>query len=174
MPCARLGRMPLDDLPEPPPPPETRRRIRLYVYQWIGLLLLLLLPVLASAGVFGESWRVERASVGALSVVVSYPSRFRYKQLNQIEVQVRNTSGTALDSVKVSLDTSFATRFSTVASVPPLERAFELSIAAIPPSASRLAIIEIQAERYGRHSGTLTIASAPDTVRVPLAVLIFP
>lgn len=162
-----------DELPEPPQPPENPRRIKLYPYQWIGLAALAVLPVLAWAGVFGESGRVERARAGSLDVVVSYPSRFRYKQLNQIEVQVRNASTAALDSVRVALDTAFGARFSTVTSLPPLDAAFELTIPGIPPGQTRLAVIEIQAERYGRHTGTLTIA-AGDTVRVPLAVFIFP
>ena len=159
--------------PEPPPPPEITRRIKLYPYQWIGLGVLALLPVLAWAGVLGESWRVERGRIGALDVVVSYPSRFRYKQLNQIEVQVRNASAAALDSVRVALDTAFGARFSTVQSLPPLDDAFSLTISTIPAQQTRLAVIEIQGERYGRHQGTLTIA-ASDTVRISLSITIFP
>ena len=160
------------DLPEPPPPPETRRRAKLYVYQWIGLAVLAVLPVLAGAGVLGESFRTQRLTAGAIDVAVTYSSRLRYWQVNQIEVQVRNTSATALDTVRVSLDSAFALRFANVVSQPGFDSPFEVAVD-IPPRQARVILIEIRADRYGRHSGLLTI-SAADTARVPLAITVFP
>ena len=161
------------DLPDPPPAPETRRRVKLYPYQWIGLSALALLPVLAAAGLFGASRRVERAAAGGLEVTVRYPARIRYEQFGHIELQVRNAGAAARDSVRVRVDTFFLSRFSSVVATPALEQAYELVLPGLVPGASRHAVVEIRAHRVGRHSGTLTVV-AGDTVRVPLAVLVFP
>lgn len=163
----------MPNLPEPPPPPEIPRQAKLYPYQWIGLAVIALVPIIAGIGLFGESWKQLRAASGALDVAVSYPDRLRYWQVNQIEVQVRNLSAAPLDSVRVSIDSAFGMRFATLASQPAFEEAFQLAIPRIPPHQTRPVVIEIRADRYGRHSGTLTIAAA-DTVRVPLSILVFP
>lgn len=167
--------MAITNLPDAPPAPHAPRRVRLHPFQWVGLALLLAMPVLALAGVFGESWRVEHVRGANIAVQMRYPSRFRYKQLNQIEVQLRNHSASALDTVRVSLDTAFLTRFSTVRALPAFERPFELALSRVEPGASALVIVEIQAERYGTATGTLTVTSGGgDTVRVPLHVRVFP
>lgn len=160
-------------LPEPPPPPHVRRQAKLYLYQWIGLAILVILPVLAGIGFFGQSWKKAHASAGALEVAVSYPNRLRYWQVNQIEVHVRNASGAPLDSVHVSLDSAFALRFANLTSLPTFDESFRIAIPHVPPNRTRTVLIEMRADRYGRHSGTLTIAAA-DTVRVPLSIIIFP
>jgi hypothetical protein len=165
--------MTTQDLPEPPPPPDTQRRAKLYPYQWVGLAFLTILPLLAWVGLLGESWAKVSAAGATLEVVVSYPNRLRYWQVNQVELQIRNTSATPLDSVRVALDSAFAFRFANLTSVPPFEKAFTLAIERIPPNESRPVVIELRADRFGRHSGTVTIAGA-DTVRVPLSIMVYP
>jgi hypothetical protein len=167
------GIMTLDDLPEPPQPPDAPRRFRLYRYQWAGLAILSTLPILAIAGTFGETWSEATLSSSRLEVTVRVPTRYRYKQLNQIEVQVRNRTDVALDTVRVALDTAFTARFSTVRSIPAFARPFEAELVRLEPGETRLVLMELQAERYGRHRGTLTVA-ATDTLRMPLSVTIFP
>jgi hypothetical protein len=162
-----------DQLPEPPPPPYVRRQARLYPYQWIGHAILAILPVVAAVGLFGESFTTTRASAGSLEVAVSYPDRLRYWQVNQIEVHVRNVSAAPLDSVRVSIDSAFALRFANLMAQPNFDESFEVAIPQVPPNRTRTVLIEMRADRYGRHSGTLTIAAA-DTVRVPLSIMIFP
>lgn len=151
------------------------RRIRLHRFQWVGLALLLVPPALALAGALGESWRAELASSGSLAAAIRYPSRFRYKQLNQIEVQLRNLGTGMLDTVWVSLDTALTSRFSTVRSIPPFDRPFRIPLTQLEPASTRLVLVEIQAERYGSHTGTLTVTGGgPDTLRIPLRILVFP
>ena len=159
--------------PEPPPPPHVARQAKLYPYQWIGLAILAVLPIVAAVGLFGESFTTTRASAGALEVAVTYPDRLRYWQVNQIEVHVRNVSAAPLDSVHVSLDSAFALRFANLTSLPTFDESFRIAIPQLPPGRTRTVLIEMRADRYGRHSGTLTI-SAIDTLRVPLSVMIFP
>src|SRR5690606_12259349 len=98
----------VDTLPDPPGPPEIRRRLSLYRFQLIGLPFLLIIPLLALAGVFGERRDDAHARDGALEVSARYPSVFRYKMIDAIEVDVRNRGDAVIDSVTVSLDTAYA------------------------------------------------------------------
>lgn len=167
--------MSVQDLPEPPPPPDAPRRIRLHPFQWVGVAVLATLPVLALAGTFGESRETTEVSGSEVSAAIRYPTRFRYKQLDQIEVQLRNVSARLIDTVTVSLDTAFATRFSTVRAIPDFARPFDVPVTRLEPGTWRLVIVEIQAERYGSHAGALTISTGgADTLRAPLAIRVFP
>ncbi len=165
--------MPVEELPDPPAPPSLPRRIRLYRYQWVGLGLIVALPVLALAGVFGESWRSEEARGADVEAAVTWPERFRYKQVNSIEVRVRNTSSRVLDTMTVALDTALAGRFSTVRAIPSFTRPYETDLTDLRPGETSLVLVEIQAERYGRHEGTLSVIHR-DTVRIPISIRIFP
>lgn len=165
--------MPDEHVPEPPPPPRLPRRFTLYPFQWIGFALLAVFPVLAAAGVFGESWQEVRVAGGSLDVAVRFPDRYRYKQLNSVTVQVANAGPRTLDTVTVSLDTALANRFSTVRAIPAFARAYDAEVTGLHPGESRLVVIELQAEEYGRHAGTLTLR-ADDVLRVPLSIRIFP
>jgi hypothetical protein len=144
----------------------------LYRYQWMGLSLLALLPLLALAGAFGERWSALRAANTALEVTVTFPTVFRYKQVNQIQVRVRNRRPAALDTVRIAVDTTYLAGFSTINAMPSFSQPFELTLADIPPGGERLAVIEMQAERYGRFSGSLRVSSGSDAP-LPLSLNTF-
>lgn len=165
--------MPVDPQPEPPPPPRTPRRVRLYAFQWFGIALLAVMPLLAALGQLGETWDEATMSGEVLAVSVRWPTRFRYKQLNSITVQVQNVGAATRDTVTVSLDTALANRFSTVRAIPAFARAYEAELTDLRPGESRLVVMELQAEEYGRHAGALTIASG-ESLRMPLSIRIFP
>jgi hypothetical protein len=76
--------------------------------------------------------------------------------------------------VTVTLDTTYAGRFSTVTAIPPFTGQFEIDLPHVAAGETRRVRIEIQAERYWSHSGPLTVATRTDTVRVPLTTLVFP
>ena len=125
-------------------------------------------------GVFGGSPRTtELRGLGILATVQA-PPRMRDTQLDRIEVRVRNLSATDLGTVRIALDTGFARRFSEVRGIPDLDRPFELAVAGPPANGTASAVIELRAERRGRHTGSLTIAAGADTLRVPLRVLVYP
>lgn len=166
--------MPPARSPEPPPAPEILRRIRLYRYQWIGLAALAAFPILAVFGVFGGSPATSELRGRGIEVVVRAPTRMRDTQLERIEVRLRNLSATDLDTVRIALDTGFASRFSDVRGIPDFDRPFELTPGGVPANGTAIAFIELRAERRGRQSGTLTITAGADTLRVPLRVLVYP
>lgn len=164
----------VDALPDPPDAPSVRRSITLYRFQWLGLAVLVAIPVAALAGVFGERWAVVTAESTSLEVSIRYPTVFRYKMLNSIDVHVHNRGTSVLDTVTVALDTAYAGRFSTVTAVPSFTRSFEIDVIDVQPQETRFVRIEIQGEEYWSHSGDLTVAAHGDTVRVSLSTMIFP
>ena len=166
--------MSTDELRDPPDAPSIERGISIAPYQMIGLALLAVLPLLALAGTLGDRWDSRDAAAGSLDVSLRYPTVFRYKTINSFTVHVTNRGATALDTVTVALDTTYALGFSTVTAVPPFTGPFEVDLVELQPGETRLVRIEIQGERYWRRAGELTASSGPDTVRVPVATFVFP
>lgn len=128
---------------------------------------------LAVAGAFGMSRSELRASSGTIEVSGRAARTLRYGQLGSIELRVRNRSERLLDTVRVALDTALAARFTGVAATPPMDRPYVVSLAALAPGETRLVVIELDTERYGLHTGSLTI-TARDTLTIPLSIRILP
>ncbi len=168
--------MSLDSLPEPTPPPDAERHVRLYRFQWVGVFLLAVFPVLGALGYFGETWADTRAEDGGLAASIRYPDRFRYKELNSLTLQIRNAGESVVDTLTIAQDTALANRFSTVHAIPSFTRAYEVELTAVQPGETRLVVVELQAEEYGRHEGPLTITAngSRTPLRVPLSIVVFP
>lgn len=164
------------ELPEHLHAPDTPRRFRLHGYQWVGIPLLFLVPVLALLGVFGETWERVEALGADLALEVRYADRYRYKQINTVEAWVENRSGARLDTVVVAFDEAYARQFSTLMFIPSPTEPFEVELYGLAPGERRLIWAELQAERYGRHTGALRAHAAgrADTTSVTLSTLVFP
>jgi len=162
------------DRTEPPPPPQTSPRFAFTRKQYLGLPLLIAIPVLTLFGVFGERRDVARASSRSVEMTVRYPSRFRYRQVQSLDVAVRNVSGRALDSVSVSLDTAYISRFSSVRIEPAAQVAYVVSLTDLKPMESRLVTAELWGQRYGSHTGRIVAATRADTARIVIRTLVFP
>lgn len=163
----------------PPGPPEVRRSFALYSFQVIGLPLLILFPVLALLGVFGETFDQVQAASDALEMTVDYPSRYRYKMINDLQVSVRNNSDQTLQTLTVSFSSDYIDRFSTVTFTPDVSRVtgdiYEVELTEVAPGETQVIRVEIQGEQYGQHTGHITAAAdglAP--VEVQVATFIFP
>lgn len=164
----------VDDLPDPPGPPEIPRKLSLYRFQLLGLPFLVAIPVLALFGVFGDRTGTLRGDSGALEVSGQYPSVFRYKTINAIDLHVRNRGRAGIDTITVALDSTYASRFSTITAIPPFTGPFVVDLTDVSPGESRFVRIEIQAERYWSHEGEITVAAGADTIRLPLSTMIYP
>lgn len=163
-----------DRLPKPPEPPALPRRFRMYSYQWIGIPLLFLAPVaLALAGVFGQGWTIQTVETPTFTAKVQYADALRYKQVDGIRVWISSRTPGSLDTIRIAVDSAYASRFSSVRAIPAFDRPYQLSLAGPRASDVAVAVVEIQAERYGRHEGDLVIA-AGDTARVRLRTIVFP
>ena len=137
--------------------------------------MLLLIPVLAFFDIFGETSATIRLEDDALSVEIRYPTKFRYKQINEIQVAVVNRSNAPIDTVTVAFDPSYISDFSTVQFTPSVEKAFQVPLTDVEPGETRLVEVELQAEQHGRHSGRVIIATADaDSLEATLSTFTFP
>lgn len=155
---------------------EQPRRLKLHRFQWVGLPLMFLIPVLALFGVFGEAWdRLDDVSA-ELALRVEYPTRYRYKQINTLEVSVENISGSPLHTVVVAFDPAYVRRFSTLMFIPSPTEPFVVEFLDMAPGETRRVWAEFQGERYGRHRGTIEAyhVGSQDTARVSVNTLIYP
>jgi len=163
-------------MPDPSPPraPSIEPRIQLSWKQRIGFPIMVVIPILALFGVFGESQTRARATSASLDMMVSYPSRFRYRQVQSLHVTVRNLSSTVADTVKVAFDTAYISRFSSVRFEPAPKAAYTVDLTDLKPSDSRLISVELWGQVYGNHRGTIVARHGTDSAMVHLRTLVFP
>lgn len=140
----------------------------------IGIPLILAIPVLALFGVFGERHDVVHASSASLDMRVSYPERFHYRQVLSLRVNVRNISAQPMDTIRVSVDTAYIGRFSSVRFDPPARRAYTVDLTDVQPSESRLVAVELWGQDYGRHPGSVIARAGSDSVVARFRTIVFP
>lgn len=154
--------------------PPVSPHVSLSLRQWIGLPLIAAVPILTILGVFGERATQVSARSIALDVHVTYPVRFRYRQVQSLRVSVRNVSPDTLDSVSVSFDTAYIQRFSSVRFDPAIFSAYVARISKLAPGSTGSVFVELWGEQYGRHLGRVTITTRGDSVDIPLSTFVFP
>ena len=76
----------------PPQAPPMDRKTKQRPRHLALVSVLFLIVALAAFGFFGETRGTVEAQSGALALLIDYPTRFRYKQVNPMRVYVRNTS----------------------------------------------------------------------------------
>jgi hypothetical protein len=165
---------PNSPLHEPTQPPQTRPRFAFTRKQRLGLPLLAAIPVLTLFGVFGERREMARAISPSVEMTVHYPSRFRYRQVQSLDISVRNVSGRSLDTVRVSLDTAYISRFSSVRIEPAPHLAFVVTLTDLAPEETRLITAELWGERYGSHHGRIIATTHADRALAVIRTIVFP
>ena len=158
----------------PPQPPATTRRFALTGKQKVGLPLMAAVPLLCLLGVFGETGARTTAISSLLEVAIRYPARFRYRQVQALEISVRNRSARTIDTVHVSLDTAYITRFSSVRIEPTPQRAFVVDLVHVQPGESRLVDAELWGQAYGRHNGRIVVSANGDSAIATISTFVFP
>lgn len=158
----------------PPPPPAMEPKIRLSWRQWVGIPVMLAIPILALFGVFGESHTLAQSKSSTLEMTLSYPSRFRYRQMQPLHVTVRNLSSAIADTIKVSFDTAYISRFATVKFDPLPHDAYTVDLIDVKPLESRLVSVELWGDDYGNHPGTIVARRGSDSAIIHLRTLVFP
>jgi hypothetical protein len=163
-----------EEINEPPRPPGQDRRLELRPLQLIGFPVLALIPVLAMAGLFGESWTSVSARSASLGVLVEYPTRFRARLSKPVSVVVENRSTAVLDTVEVSFDSTFVDRFPAITFAPEPHDAYVVSLNNLKPREQRRVRLEIDGERVGRHRGRVVARTRDDSAAVELRTVVFP
>jgi len=159
---------------ELPPAPSIQPKLRLGLKQWIGFPILLAVPIATLLGLFGERSALARAKSASLDVVVSYPERFRYRQVQPLHLTVRNLSSQAMDTVTVSFDTAYISRFSSVRFDPPAKKAYAIELTDVKPMESRFVGVELWGQEYGMHPGVIVARAGADSAVVRFRTFIFP
>lgn len=161
--------------PHPPGPPRLSRAFRLYPWQWIGIPVLMLLPATAVFGLLGETFRTVVAEAPGLAAALEYPSRHRYRVVQSLDLEVRNTSLTPIDTLTISLDPGYASRFLVSMAFPAFDEAYTIRLHGVPPGATRHVRIDLEGRSYGQHLGDLVMTpSGQEPLVIPLRTFVFP
>jgi hypothetical protein len=163
-------------MPDPSPtrPPAIEPQIRLSWRQKVGIPILLAIPILALFGVFGGRETSSHARSATIDLTVAYPSRLRYRLMQPLHLTVRNLSPATADTVSVSFDTAYISRFASVKFDPPLKEAYIVDLTQVKPSESRLVSVELWGDIYGNHPGTIVARHGTDSAIVKLRTFVFP
>ena len=132
------------------------------------------IPLLSLFGLFGERTARRRAASAKLELAATFPERFRYRQSQPLEVIVRNLSQREIDTVHVSIDTAYLSRFTDVRITPSPRIAYIVDILHVRPGESRLVALQIGADRYGWHHGWIAAIADGDSIAIPIRTLVFP
>lgn len=164
---------------KPPQPPKVDKKFQVHAYQWIGIPLMMLIPILALLGLFGETVDTVSSSSQLLDVSVEYPTRFRYKMIDEVTVSLSNISGQPLPSVLVLFDRDYIDGFSTVIFTPSVKSITDtnyiVEVSDIQPGETRIISATIQAENYGMHRGIISIGPEDaEDLEVSVATFTFP
>lgn len=168
------------EAPKPSQPPDVNKKFQFYSFQWVGLPLILLIPILALFGLFGESVESVSTSNQQLDMSVEYPTRFRYKMIDEVTVSLSNVSEQAIPGVLVNFDRQYIEAFSTVTFTPSLKSISNLDyimeISDLQPGETRVVTLTIQAEKYGLHRGVISTAAPGEgsDLELPVATFTFP
>jgi hypothetical protein len=163
---------------QPPQPPETKKKLQFTKSQLIGMPFILLVPILALFGLFGETiGRIPMAS-SDLQVTVEYPTKYRYKQIQPMEIFVHNISTSQIQTVTVSVDTGYLLSFSNVTFTPSVDEvtaeAHIVHLTDVKPGENRLVSVELQAEQYWQHRGTVAVQANGEPLMAEIRTFIFP
>jgi hypothetical protein len=158
----------------PPSPPTVRRRLALTRKQKLGLPVIIAIPILTLLGVFGEHRGETHATSRSIGVEIRYPDRFRYRQVESLDIMVWNRTGSEIDTIQVWIDTAYVTRFSSVRIEPEPIGAFSIDLLHVKPGESRLVTAELWGERYGRHRGQIIVSTHRDTATAVISTFVFP
>lgn len=148
----------------------------MHTFQLIGIPLLVLIPILALLNVFGETRDYAEDSSSEVRLRVEFPTRYRYKQIESLQVEIENVSQDVIDTLIVVFDRTYVESFSTPTFIPSASRPFEVEVSNIEPGSTRRIWAELQGESYGRHIGWVAAyrKGRLDTARVDIATFIFP
>ena len=130
--------------------------------------------MLALFGMFGARHASVHAASAFVDLRVSYPTRFRYRQLQPLNVSVRNLSDRVLDTISVSFDTAYMSRFVSVKVEPVTVGAYTVNLLGVKPSESRLVSVELWGQDYGRHRGRVVARDGADSAIASFTTTVFP
>ena len=159
---------------QPPEAPRLRPRFRMHRNELAGLLVIAVLPFLAIMGIFGPRAERARAWSSALVLDVEYPGRFRRGMTQRLEATVSNRSPVLMPKVTLRFERAYLGAFGVISVMPDVTEPYVIELPNLQSGESRPVVIELEAERYGRHRGQLTATYGSNSVAATLTTLVFP
>lgn len=142
------------------PAPEFDRRVKYHRSMLYGLLLVGVLPVLAMFGLFGVHNDSVTTDSDGLAVTVDYPRNQRYKVRQPLRIEVTNAGEAPIPVVDVAVSAPYVFAFSDVALTPAPSAidmdTYNFTLRDIGPGGTRRIAMEMQAEEYWLHRGTVS------------------
>lgn len=148
--------------------------MHLYRAQWVGLPGLALLPLLAMAGVFGETAERVTAASGALEIEVEYPSRIRTGQTARVDVVIRNPGAAPVGELQVLLDPRWLEGAANLLIQPAPETPFHVRLGPIAAGAESRLRLEFRWEHLWTREGAIVVTDAGAVTRIPVRTFILP
>lgn len=163
----------------PPQPPTFDRNFQLHKTQLIGIPVMLLIPILALLGMFGETDHEQTIANPRLEMQVTYPTRLRYKMIDAVAISLTNTSAQTIPTLQIEIDRSYVEGFSEVTFTPAIDQitgtVYIMELTDLQPGDTRVVSFAIQAEKYGKHQGAITVTpESEEALRVLIETLTFP
>jgi hypothetical protein len=176
---AKVSTKPHEDIPTTPIGPEITPKLMLHSHQKIGIPLLLLIPILALLGLFGVNTNELQAEAEDVAITVRYPTRFRYRQINTIEVSIANNTDDSLQPITAYFDREYIDHFANAEFTPQVshitEEAYVVLLEEIPAGETYYINVEIEAHDVGYHRGEIRVESATtQSTQVQVETLVFP
>src|SRR5256885_5271913 len=117
---------------------------------------------------------MECGSVLFRSIAERQMERFRYRQVQPLHLSVRNVSTQPLDTITVSFDTAYISRFSSVRFDPPTKKAYAIELTGVKPMESRFIAVELWGQDYGMHRGSIVARAGTDSAVLRFRTFVFP
>lgn len=163
---------------EPEQPPQINKTFSFYGYQKIGVGILILIMLLSIFNVFGDSRREKQVVGQIINFEVHYPAKFRYKTIDPLEIYITNTSQTVLATTTVRISEDYISKFSGVDIIPSAkvitDNGYEIILNDIRPGETQKISINLQAEKYWKHSGWIEVDNGQEVLAEELSTIIFP
>jgi hypothetical protein len=126
-------------------------------------------------GLFGERRDMLAAARGPLLLRAHVPTRFRYRQRMTLELSVTNRGPSAVDDLRVRIDSSYLGRFSAVTLSPLAAPDGAVHAGTLAPGASTRLTVTLEGDQFGAIRGAaIATDAAGDTAHVALRTTVFP
>ena len=159
---------------EPAQAPEVPPRVRMHRVELIGMILIAIVPLLALLGAFGPRVARAHAASAVLDVEVRHPARYRRGMIETLEARVSNRTRAPMPRVTLAFDDAYLDAFALPTATPEFARPYVVELSDIAPGETRTVVVDLEADRPGRHRGRAVAVHSRDSVAVALTTLVLP
>lgn len=140
---------------------------------------MLAVVILALFGVFGRTIAEAQSSSPQFAIIIEYPERMRYKEVDALRIEITNRSEQVIDTVTVIVSEDYLEGFTDVSFEPSPERisadGYEVELHDMQPGETRIVTSQVRAEEYWTVEGSVTVRGGQGgDMTVPFSTFVFP